>query len=72
MCEYCTPQWSGNVGICKPIKFQETASKSNLKDCQIFLHKDEEPALIVFNDVGVASYIDIDYCPRCGRKLNDK
>lgn len=71
MCEYCQGNSNGKVTICNPIKVKETVSKTDIKDCQIFIHEEDEPALMIFDRFGSASYININYCHICGRKLSE-
>ena len=74
MCEYCDYYHSSNGGVSgKLIKIKKCANKTNLTDCQI--HKcgtDDNFGIIVF-DCGVAKgYFDIDFCPKCGKKLSER
>lgn len=71
MCEFCTGNNSQKVSVCKKIEAKKTASKTDIKDCQIFIYRKESPCLMIFDRFGHASYIDINYCPICGRKLTE-
>jgi hypothetical protein len=37
---------------------------------QIHLSKNDAPGLVLFIANGAEGYIDINYCPKCGRKLD--
>ena len=70
MCEFCEPRYFGtDVGVGKFIAFQQTTSKSEIRDCAIMFHKNESPCIMVFDRCATGAYIDIEYCPMCGRKL---
>ena len=68
-CKYCHGEKTHNVEICPPIKLKETASKTDMVDCQIVLDDFDDPAIMIFESFGRAAYFDIRYCPICGRKL---
>lgn len=68
-CKYCHGQKNDEVEICPPIKLKETACKTDMKDCQIILDDYGDPALMIFNKTGAGSFLEIRYCPMCGRKL---
>lgn len=72
-CEFCHGEKHKNKPniICKAIPLQKTANETDMKDCQIFLHETDSPALVVFDRFGKAAFININFCPICGRKLEE-
>ena len=61
MCEYCK-------------KEQNITSSGDLDNASIFIDEDDKQILIDFYDQHGNNYqqwFDIDYCPKCGRKLGD-
>lgn len=71
MCEYCKVSQNSKVSICKPIKAKKTATNTNIADLQIYIHREDGSSLMIFDTLCRASYIDINFCPICGRKLNE-
>ena len=72
MCEFCEPKEIKNGwGVGKEICLYKTASDANIRDVQIMYHKNECPALMVFDTSGRAMYMDISYCPLCGKRLEE-
>ena len=75
VCPFCHDFWKyhkvGSVH-CRPIPFKPTASKTDFKECEIWLHEGETPCLMCFDRVGSGAYIDINYCPICGRDLRSE
>jgi hypothetical protein len=69
-CNFCHGQKNKTVEICKPMILHKTVNKTNMKDCQIFLHENENPALMIFDRFGCGAFLEIAYCPMCGRKLS--
>ena len=53
----------------KPVAFRPTASATDFKDWEIWLHEGEAPCMMCFDRGGSGAYIDINYCPICGRDL---
>lgn len=43
-----------------------------MKDCQIIIHKDQKPSLVIFDTFGRGVFIEISNCPMCGRKLTEE
>jgi hypothetical protein len=70
-CKFCNVEKFKNDYdfICKEIPLKKTAVQADMKACQIFLHESESPALMVFDRFGRAAFINIKFCPICGRKL---
>ncbi len=78
MCSYCEENEEKNMIIGKSIKtseFRKTAGyERNSKDkyplLELSIHKgiDEEAALMIENNFGIR-YVNVNYCPFCGRKL---
>lgn len=79
MCEYCrqgnkleisgkpikTTEWKNTAG------YQIPKNKTDILELFILKGKDDKKAgLMIYNENG-ARYIDINYCPMCGRKLGD-
>lgn len=73
MCDFCgiTVNIEG-VKYGKIVNLKNTAGSTDIKDCQIIIHKDQNPALAIFDRFGGASFIEISNCPMCGRKLTKK
>ena len=71
MCEFCDKYRSGKGIITgKEMKIKKCASDTDLKDCQIYIHKGDKPAIIIWSKNGIArGYFEIECCPKCGRKL---
>ena len=79
MCEYCREAEKLEIAgkTIKTNEWQETAGYNAPKDkidfLELFILKgktDKKAGLMIYNENG-ARYIDIDYCPFCGRKLGD-
>lgn len=79
MCNYCNEKEEKNMIIGKCIRtseFKKTAgyekySKDKYPLLELSIYKgteDEEAALLIENNFGMR-YININYCPFCGRKL---
>ncbi len=72
MCEFCkTTISTKGIRYGKTLDLKKTASDTNMKDCQIIIHKDQKPALVIFDRFGRAAFIEISNCPMCGRKLEE-
>lgn len=73
MCEFCessrTPK--GHV-FGKDIKINKCANETDLTDCQVVFGTPDTPALIIFAHGEAKGYVDIAYCPICGRKLSEE
>lgn len=70
MCEFCNMYISGKgVQYGKTIKFKKTISDTEIKDCQIIIHHEEKPVLMIYDRFGRGAFIEILNCPMCGRKL---
>lgn len=79
MCSYCKEKEEKDMIIGKAIKTSEfnrtVGYERNSEDkyplLEMFIHKgknDKEAALVIENNFGFR-YINISYCPFCGRKL---
>ena len=53
----------------KRVAFKPTASRTDFKDWEIWMHEGETPCMMCFDCGGSGAYIDINYCPICGRDL---
>lgn len=72
MCEFCkTTKNTKEIQYGKILKLKKTASDTDMKDCQIIIHENEKPALMIFDSFGRAAFIEISNCPMCGRKLTE-
>lgn len=73
MCEFCeiTVNIKG-VKYGKIVDLKNTEGSTDIKDCQIIIHKDQNPALAIFDRFGGASFIEISNCPMCGRNLTEE
>lgn len=72
MCEFCkTTISTKGIRYGKTLDLKKTASDTNMKDCQIIIHKDQKPALVIFDRFGRAAFIEISNCPMCGRDLTE-
>ena len=73
MCEFCkTIISTKGIRYGKIINLKKTASDTGMKDCQIIIHKDQNPALMIFDGLGRAAFIEISNCPMCGRNLTEE
>lgn len=80
ICNYCYSKNNKSING-KPIRFNEFRNTSgytepkNYKDyLELFIlkgDKDEKAGLMIENINGTR-FIDINYCPFCGRKLNER
>ena len=79
MCEYCREAEKLEIAgkTIKTNEWQETAGykapKNKIDFLELFILKgktDKKAGLMLYNENG-ARYIDINYCPFCGRKLGD-
>jgi hypothetical protein len=71
-CPYCHSayQYHSKGSIHgKHVAFKPTASRTDFKDWEIWMHEGESPCMMCFNRGGRGAYIDINYCPICGRDL---
>jgi hypothetical protein len=68
-CKFCHGQKDKTIEYCKPMALCKTVSKTDIKDCQLILNEKENPILIVFDRLGSGAFLDISFCPMCGRKL---
>lgn len=71
MCDCCNKFHSTKeITIGKSMEINKCATNTDLKDCQVYLHKDYKPSIIIFDKTGIAKgYFDIEFCPMCGAKL---
>lgn len=71
MCEFCDKYHSSRGSISgKSIEINKCAPDTNLRECQVYIMKGDNPSIIIFDKCGMArGYFDIEYCPMCGRKL---
>ena len=53
----------------KQVAFKPTASRTDFKDWEIWQHEGDTPCMMCFDCGGSGAYIDINYCPICGRNL---
>lgn len=72
MCPYCHSAYQyhpeGSIHG-KQVAFKPTASRTDFKDWEIWQHEGETPCMMCFDRCGRGAYIDINYCPMCGRNL---
>ena len=75
MCPYCHSAYQyhpeGSIHG-KRVAFRPTASRTDFKDWEIWQHKGETPCMMCFDRGGSGAYIDINYCPMCGRDLRNE
>lgn len=72
MCEYCDGKGSAKGFLFgKPMPFNREGNETDFKDMQVYVHKGENPCLMAFDTVGRGAYVDVNYCPMCGRKLGE-
>lgn len=71
MCEFCKNIHTTKGGVFgKVIKIKECANPTNLTDCQVTKHAgDDKYALNIYSYGTAMGYIDINYCPICGERL---
>jgi hypothetical protein len=72
-CEFCHGHKNKNknkrLEVCKEMKLHKTANETDMRHCRIFLHETESPALMIIDRFGCGAFLDIEFCPMCGRKL---
>lgn len=79
MCEYCRSSYKGNINgkaittnkWKKTAGYKENWAKRDKLDLFILKGKTDKKAGLMIENENGARYIDIDYCPFCGRKLGD-
>ena len=72
MCEFCNMYLSARgTQFGKTIGLEKTVSGTDMKDCQIIIHKEQKPALMIFDKFGRGAFIEISNCPMCGRGLEE-
>lgn len=73
MCDYCNKFHSAKgITIGEPIKIKPCVAKTKLKDCNVYLHDGDKPSIIIWDKFGMAmGYFEIEFCPMCGRKLEE-
>lgn len=72
MCEFCKTTTSAKgIRYGKIIGLKKTASNTDMKDCQIIIHKDQKPSLVIFDRLGRTAFIEISHCPMCGRNMTE-
>lgn len=72
MCEFCKMTITAKeMRYGKITDLKKTASETDMKDCQIIIHKGQKPALVIFDRLGKAAFIEISNCPMCGRNLTE-
>ena len=72
MCEFCENNNNGWM-LGKDIDIQEWYSKTNLRTARIVTHKSSgKPCIAIRSSRMTKGSFFINYCPMCGRKLNDK
>lgn len=72
MCEFCkTTISTKGMRYGKIMGLKKTASNTDMKDCQIIIHKDQKPSLVIFDRLGRSAFIEISNCPMCGRNLTE-
>lgn len=68
-CDYYSSSSGGKAG--KDIKIKSCANETDLTECTIIKHRDDEKYGMEICANGMAKgYIEIDFCPICGRKLD--
>lgn len=70
MCEFCkfhTTSKSNFFG--KMIKISEKSNTHNLSEAQVIKLPGDEKAVMMIYEYSGFGYFEIDYCPKCGRKL---
>lgn len=71
-CLYCSDAWQYHrPGIIhgKAMPFQKTGGDTDFVDMEIWLQEGEVPCLMAYNTAGRGAYVDIGYCPMCGKRL---
>lgn len=72
MCNFCDTTFNGVLTqFGKTIDLKKTAMPTDMKDCQIIIHSNEPPTLVIFDRFRKAAFIEILHCPMCGRKLTE-
>lgn len=73
MCDYCNKSHSiKGITIGESVKIKQCATETDLKDCQVYLHDGDEPSIIIWDKNGMArGYLEVKFCPMCGRKLEE-
>lgn len=73
MCDYCNKfQSIKGITIGESVKIKQCAAETDLKDCQVYIHDGDKPSIIIWDENGTArGYLEIEFCPMCGRKLEE-
>jgi hypothetical protein len=75
-CEFCNKYHSPDGHTCGeniPVKPTVSSKKGlSLDGAEVHISPKEEPCIMLYNFHLTAGYIDIKYCPMCGRKLTYK
>ena len=72
MCKYCDKHYSEKGMITgESIEIKECATSTDLTDCNVYQCPNENPAIIIFSSGMSKGYIDINFCPMCGKKLSN-
>ena len=70
MCEYCErPKSHKGFMVGQEMYLNKTAANTDMRSMQVWLSDEEAPCLMVWDAMGRGAYVDIVYCPMCGRKL---
>ena len=70
MCKFCE-NWHDENTICgADIKIYKCANETNLTEAQILKNvRDNKPGIVIFANAATMGYLNIEFCPMCGRKL---
>ncbi len=73
MCGFCNFSHTTKGGVIgKPIDISKCANETDLTDCQIArLPDDDKYGVIIFSHGAAKGYFEIEFCPKCGKKLNN-
>lgn len=66
MCKYCEGEFGKDINIKESPNDKETQPNK----AQVIQLKGDAPGIILYKNHLAQGYFDIEYCPKCGRKLN--
>ena len=66
MCKHCEGIYGKDIDIKESSNCKETQTNK----AQIVQLKGDKPGIVLYKNGLAQGYFDIEYCPKCGRKLN--
>ncbi|GAA0081340.1 hypothetical protein [Clostridium sp. CTA-6] len=65
MCKHCEGIFGKDIFIKESPSYKETQPNK----AQIVQLENDKPGIVLFKNSLAQGYFDIEYCPKCGRKL---